>query len=137
MLCGALDRLSQHPQIKLLATSNALPTAPVGGPPGQGEFLNAAARLETSLSPDEILALLHAIEHQLGRARTVHWGPRTIDLDLLLYDDQIINTPELNVPHPLMHTRRFVLEPAAEIAAEWIHPVLKQSIADLLAVLPR
>jgi 2-amino-4-hydroxy-6-hydroxymethyldihydropteridine diphosphokinase len=82
------------------------------------------------------LALLRQIETEYCRQRDVHWGPRTLDLDLLLYGEETIDTPELQVPHPRMAQRRFVLEPAATIAAETRHPTLKKTIAQLLAELP-
>ena len=108
-------------------------TEPVGGPPGQGKYLNAAAVLETTLDPLELLQVLQEIEAQFGRVRTVRWGERTLDLDLLLFDDRIIDTPELTIPHPRLRVRRFVLEPLAEIAPEAVDPVTKRTIADLLA----
>jgi 2-amino-4-hydroxy-6-hydroxymethyldihydropteridine diphosphokinase len=134
---AAAEQLAAHPQVKLVAMSSLYATAPVGGPAGQDEFLNAAIRIDTSLSPHELLQLLQAIETQLGRTRTVHWGPRTIDLDLLLYGDQVIADPDLKVPHPLMHERHFVLEPAAEIAATMMHPTLHRTVNQLLDSLNR
>jgi 2-amino-4-hydroxy-6-hydroxymethyldihydropteridine diphosphokinase len=135
-LQGAIDHLAAHPQIFSLVASPFVPTAPVGGPPDQPDFLNAAARFRTTLSPTSILALLRQIETEYCRQRDVHWGPRTLDLDLLLYGEETIDTPELQVPHPRMAQRRFVLEPAATIAAETRHPTLKKTIAQLLAELP-
>lgn len=131
----AIERLSQLPEIRLTAVSAFHVTQPVGGPAGQGEFLNAAARLETNLPARDLLELLHAIEAELGRVRTVHWGPRTIDLDLLLYGDQTIDEPGLNVPHPLMHQRAFVLAPACEIAGDMRHPTTGKTLAELAMLL--
>jgi 2-amino-4-hydroxy-6-hydroxymethyldihydropteridine diphosphokinase len=128
----ALDRLSKHPQVKTIGCSSLHSTLPVGGPSGQGEFLNAAAVVQTELEPLALLALLHEIENDLGRTREIVWGPRTIDLDLLLYGDAVIDLPTLKVPHPLMTERRFVLEPASEIAAEMVHPQLLRNIVQLL-----
>ena len=97
---------------------------PIGGPAGQEPFLNAAALLETSLPPAELLARLQRIELHLGRTRETRWAARTLDLDLLLYDNLVLNTPYLTLPHPRMAFRRFVLEPAAEVAPEMAHPRL-------------
>jgi 2-amino-4-hydroxy-6-hydroxymethyldihydropteridine diphosphokinase len=131
-LDAALEQLRQTAGIREVAVSTYHQTSPVGGPPGQPEFLNAAARLETTLSPRALFTQLQRIEQELGRTREVHWGPRTIDLDLLLYDDVIIDEPDLVVPHRLLSFRRFVLEPAAEIAATMAHPTSKRTIGDML-----
>jgi 2-amino-4-hydroxy-6-hydroxymethyldihydropteridine diphosphokinase len=116
------------------ALSSSYETEPVGYT-AQPMFLNAAARLETQLPPEQLMEVLLAIERELGRDRaaTVPKGPRTIDLDLLLYDDLVVDTPQLTVPHPAMHQRRFVLEPLVEIAPDAFHPALKRSAASLLA----
>jgi 2-amino-4-hydroxy-6-hydroxymethyldihydropteridine diphosphokinase len=98
----------------------------------QPAFLNMAVELETGLGPIELLALLKKIEKDMGRQETVKWGPRIIDLDILLYDDITLNTEALVIPHPFMHEREFVLGPLAELAEELIHPVLKIKIGDLL-----
>ena len=119
----AVARLARHPQLCVLATSPWIETAAVGGPPGQGDFLNGAVLLETSLPPEAVLTLLQEIETALGRRREEHWGPRSIDLDLLLYDQEVRRTPSLVLPHPRMTQRRFVLEPAAAIAASMVHPL--------------
>jgi 2-amino-4-hydroxy-6-hydroxymethyldihydropteridine diphosphokinase len=103
----------------------------VGGPEGSPPFLNGAAALATSLQPRELLACLLEIERRLGRERHRKWAPRTIDLDLLLYDDVVLRSDELTIPHPLMHERDFVLLPLAEIAADVVHPILHLSIRDL------
>ena len=122
-------------QLQLLGCSDvemsrAIKTRPVGADAGQ-EFLNAAAVLHTDQGPDELLRSLHMIEAMFHRVRTRHWGPRTLDLDLILYGDRISNVPQLVVPHPAMWYRRFVLEPAIEVAADMVHPTLNDSIAGL------
>ena len=127
----AIGALKTEPLIRVAAVSSYRPSKPVGGPDGQGEFLNGAALLETSLPPEELLATLLRVEDQVGRIRTERWGPRAIDLDLLLYDRVEMKTPALELPHPRMCFRRFVLEPAAEIAPEMVWPVNGWSVAKL------
>ncbi len=134
---GAIAALNRTPGVSVRKVSSFHETEPVGGPPGQGKYLNAAAVLETTIDPMAVLRLLQEIEAQFGRVRTVRWGERTLDLDLLLFDDRIIDTPELVVPHPRYATRRFVLEPLAEIAPEAVDPVTKQTVAERLADLER
>jgi 2-amino-4-hydroxy-6-hydroxymethyldihydropteridine diphosphokinase len=112
-------------------------TAPVGGPPGQGCFLNGAARVETTLDAPAFLRLLLDTERALGRERRERWGPRVIDLDLLLFEDRVIDTPELTLPHPRMHERLFVLLPLAEVGPDAIHPRTGRTVRDLLSTLTR
>jgi 2-amino-4-hydroxy-6-hydroxymethyldihydropteridine diphosphokinase len=133
---GAVAALQQTCGIRLERVSRIIETKPVGGPRGQGDYLNAAARVRTSLGMGELLDALQDIERRFGRRRIEHWGPRTLDLDLLLYDDAVITTRRLTVPHPRMHERRFVLEPLCEIAPDVIHPVLRLTIRELLERLP-
>lgn len=128
---AAKSELADLQSTKLLATSDWITTAPVGGPENQGEFLNGAALLETSLSPDSLVAELQRIEKTLGRERIVRWGPRLIDLDIVLYGDQVVDSPQLTVPHPWMALRRFVLEPTAQIASEMVHPIFGWSVGRL------
>ena len=131
-LLAALERLGALGTVE--AVSPFFDTEPVGFT-AQPRFLNAAARLRTSLAPVELLQGLLAVEAALGRVRLERWGPRVIDLDLLLYDDLISEAPGLSVPHPRLHERRFVLQPLAAIAPHAVHPRLRKTIADLLGQL--
>ncbi len=136
MLRGALSVLGQTEGVSVEQTSRIRETAPVGGPHDQGDYLNAATRLHTSLGALELLDVLQGVERRFGRRRDERWGPRTLDLDLLLYDDAVIDTARLTVPHPRMHERRFVLEPLCDLAPEVVHPVLQVTIRELLEQLP-
>jgi 3-oxoacyl-[acyl-carrier protein] reductase len=128
----AIQALQEHPDIDVTQVSSFYETAAVGGPPGQPNFLNAAGEIKTDLTARELINALLEVEKNLGRVRRERHGPRTIDLDLLLYDDQVIQEPGLSVPHPAMHERWFVLKPLAEIAPRVIHPVMNTAIQDLL-----
>jgi 2-amino-4-hydroxy-6-hydroxymethyldihydropteridine diphosphokinase len=128
----AVERLRRTAGVRVSPLSSLLENPAVGGPAGSPPFLNAAVELRTTLSPHELLRELQAIEAALGRVRLERWGPRTIDLDLLLYGDRAVESAELTVPHPLMHGRRFVLQPLAEIAPAAVHPTLGTTVADLL-----
>jgi 2-amino-4-hydroxy-6-hydroxymethyldihydropteridine diphosphokinase len=121
----------------IVARSSLYRTEPVGFA-DQPPFVNAAVTLTTDLTPEALLALLLAIEHRYGRDRSSDLSnhPRTLDLDLLLVDDLILNSPSLTLPHPALATRRFVLAPLAEVAPDLRHPILKKNIAELLAALP-
>jgi 2-amino-4-hydroxy-6-hydroxymethyldihydropteridine diphosphokinase len=117
-LLRAVDLLGALPRVDVLEVSGLRQTAPVGNV-DQPEFLNGAVAVETSLSPRELLDALLSVERELGRVRDgTQWGPRTIDLDLLVYGDEIVDEPELRVPHPHLHERRFALEPLAELDPE-------------------
>ena len=116
-----------------MKVSSLYETEPVGGPP-QGKYLDGVAEIRTMLAPRTLMALLKEIEKKVGRTPSdVRWGPREIDLDILLFDDIIIDEPDLKIPHPLLHLRDFMLEPICEIAPDAVHPVLKKSVADILS----
>ncbi|MEA1950900.1 MAG: 2-amino-4-hydroxy-6-hydroxymethyldihydropteridine diphosphokinase [Planctomycetota bacterium] len=131
-LSTAISRFEQDARLFLVAKSRWRETKPAGGPDGQPKFLNGAAIVETSLPPRDVLDLLEQIENEQGRKREATWGPRQIDLDLLLYNEEKVQTPRLTVPHPRMAWRRFVLEPAAEIAGQMVHVETGWTIARLL-----
>lgn len=130
ILDGALRALDQSVGVRLEAVSGYYRTAPVGPP--QPDYLNACAVLSTTRSPLELLDLLLTIEAHFGRQRRERWGPRLLDLDLLLYAEQVVQVPRLQVPHPRMRERAFVLVPLAEIAPHWRDPVTGEAIATLL-----
>ncbi|MDJ0511722.1 MAG: 2-amino-4-hydroxy-6-hydroxymethyldihydropteridine diphosphokinase [Crocosphaera sp.] len=125
-----IKRLSQHPHLKLINHSPWYETIPIGPP--QPNYLNGCAILETSLTPEKLLGELLKIEQDFGRIRQQKWGPRTLDLDLLLYDDLILETQILEIPHPRMIERGFVLVPLCDIAATWVHPITQKTIKDHL-----
>jgi len=129
VIAAALTDIAAVGGIEVLAVSPLIETDPVG-PPDQPPFLNAAAALRTVLSPRRLLATLHGIEaaHGRDRSRERRWGPRCLDLDLLLYGDLVIAEQGLTVPHPRLHERSFVLHPLAIIAPRVIHPILGVSI---------
>lgn len=115
---------------KVLKSSSLFETEPVGYK-NQDRFINCAVEIETKLRPLELLDFFQSIEKRLKRAKTMRNGPRTIDLDVLFYDDLIINEKNLVIPHPRLHERLFVLEPLKEIAPELVHPVLNKRIEDI------
>jgi len=133
---AALDAIGRIPHTTVEARSTLVETEPVG-PPGQGAYLNGAARLRTGLQPRKLLDRLLDIERRLGRVRSpgARWGPRTIDLDILVWGDLVLEEPSLTIPHPRLHERRFVLEPLAEIAPDIVIPTLGRTPAALLASL--
>ncbi|HEU5489447.1 MAG TPA: 2-amino-4-hydroxy-6-hydroxymethyldihydropteridine diphosphokinase [Gaiellaceae bacterium] len=132
-LLRAVDLLAEANEVEVLAVSQLRETDPLGMV-DQPRFLNGAARIDTSLSPRALLELLLRIEQSLGRVRAERWGPRTVDLDLLVYGDLIVDEPGLRVPHPRLHERRFALEPLAELDPELVVPGLGSVSAALAAL---
>src|SRR5262245_14678308 len=132
----AVARLRAAPRITVRGVSPYYETAPVGGPAGSGAYLNAVAEAETTLSAEGLLRTLLDVERSFGRVRGEPNAPRTLDLDLLLYDDLVRPGPDPVVPHPRMHERRFVLQPLADLAPDLVHPTIKKTIRELLGGLP-
>lgn len=127
----AVERLSRWDGLRLVAVSSLYRTEPIGFT-DQPWFVNGVVLAETTLSPQDLLAALLDVESLFGRVRTVRWGPRPLDLDVIFYGTQVVDLDHLRIPHPRAHERRFVLEPAAEVCPDFIHPVLGLSIRDLL-----
>ena len=130
-LAAAAEEISRIPDVALQGRSSLYATAPVG--PSQPEFRNAVISLLTYLAPPALLAALLDIERAHGRVRAERWGPRVLDLDILLWGDRVVDEPGLHVPHPELHRRRFALEPLAELDPGARHPVLQKTVAELLA----
>ncbi|HEX7041091.1 MAG TPA: 2-amino-4-hydroxy-6-hydroxymethyldihydropteridine diphosphokinase [Trueperaceae bacterium] len=127
----ALDELRGLGEV--VARSSLYRTAPVGGPPGQPDYLNAVVALRTALSTHALLRALLDIEERLGRVRRERWGPRVIDLDLLAHGDANVDDPVATVPHPRLHHRAFVLVPLREVDPRWRHPVTGETAEEMLA----
>mgnify|MGYP000159967366 CR=1 FL=1 len=130
-LDDGIQGLRDTPSCEVEAVSEYLVTEPYGGVE-QDEFLNGVLKLRTLLTPEELLDRLHELEAAANRERIIHWGPRTLDLDILFYDNEIIDTPDLHIPHIDMENRDFVLKPMDEIAPYYRHPVLNKTIHQLL-----
>ncbi|MBI4652014.1 2-amino-4-hydroxy-6-hydroxymethyldihydropteridine diphosphokinase [Candidatus Desantisbacteria bacterium] len=133
-IVNVLAILSQNPKVKILKISSFYETEPVGYK-NQGWFLNCVILIKTSLPPLKLLSELKNIELELKRKKNIRFGPRTIDMDILMYGSDILRSKQLIIPHPRMHERRFVLAPLAEIASGRIHPVLRKRISTLLKIL--
>ena len=127
----AVKHLNERKDCQVKKVSDYLVTAPYGVT-DQDDFLNGALELQTILDPEELLQALHQIEQKANRVRTIHWGPRTLDLDILMYDDLVLDTPELHVPHIEMHLRDFVLIPMNQIAPWKRHPLIGKTIEEML-----
>ena len=126
----AIRRLKERADCRVENVSDYLIIAPYGDVE-QDDFLNGALELKTTLEPEELLDVLHEIEQEAGRVREIHWGPRKLDLDILLYDDTVVDTERLHIPHIEMHKRDFVLKPMAQIAPWKRHPLLGKTMSEL------
>ncbi|OJW83688.1 MAG: 2-amino-4-hydroxy-6-hydroxymethyldihydropteridine diphosphokinase [Bacteroidetes bacterium 46-16] len=133
-LRNAIELLQQH--CGEVTDRSAIYETAAWGLEDQPDFLNMALCLNTKLSPEELLQCTQSIEQQLGRQRTIKWGQRTLDIDILFYDKDIIDIPGLKVPHPYIQDRRFALVPLADIAPGFVHPQLHKTIAELLEICP-
>ena len=130
----AAEKLSGDAKCRLLKSADLIVTKPYGGVE-QDDFVNGAFLIETLYEPEELLKFLNRLEAEAGRERLIHWGPRTLDLDIIYYEDRVIQTEKLTVPHVDMHNRDFVLRPLMQIASQWVHPIYKKTTAELMAML--
>lgn len=130
-LNNAVDSLYDDGNCRVNVVSNYIETEPYG-PVEQDNFLNGCLEIETLYSPQELLKKVNQIEAESGRMRDVHWGPRTLDIDIIFYEDEIVDEPDLKIPHVEMHKRLFVLEPLKQIAPYWKHPILNRTVSQIL-----
>jgi len=132
-LRGGRDALVEHPDIELVQAASVYETEAIGGPPDNPLFLNTVLQVATGLQPDRLLAACLAVEDEFGRSRPVRWAPRTLDIDILFYNDLVICEERLTIPHPRLQERAFVLAPLQEIAPDFRHPLLDQTVTELAA----
>ena len=132
-LRGGRNALIDRPDIELIQASGVYETEAIGGPPDNPLFLNTVLQIETTLGPQQLLEACLAVEDEFGRSRPVRWAPRTLDIDILFYTDQVISEERLTIPHPRLQERAFVLAPLLEIAPEFRHPLLEQTVTELAA----
>lgn len=128
----ALQDMRENKNIRNFRASGLIETKPYGEVKEQEDFVNGVVEFDTLFTPEELLELLHDLEQKAGRERKIHWGPRTLDLDIVFYDDLILDTESLTIPHSDMHNRSFVLEPLCELAPCKRHPLLHKTVAELL-----
>ncbi len=128
---SAIRKIAEDEKCRLLQCADRIVTKPYGGVE-QADFVNGAVLVETLYEPEELLGLLNRLEAEAGRERKIHWGPRTLDLDLIFYEEEVIRTDRLTVPHPDMQNRDFVLIPLSQIVPDWIHPIYGKSVNVLL-----